>query len=109
MRATIDRIAWAAGLFEGEGCITQDSRSKLPRLELSMSDKDVVEKFISTVGYGSLKSKDFSKYQPQYKVQWRWAIQKASEVNRILMMFLPYLGERRAYKALNALDTIDKL
>lgn len=109
MLASEISIAWAAGLFEGEGCITKDSRSNLPRIELAMSDKDVVEKFISIVGYGTLKSKDFSCYQPQYKVQWRWAIQKASEVNRILTMFLPYLSERRAYKALNALDTLDKL
>jgi hypothetical protein len=102
-------IAWAAGLFEGEGCITQDSRSGLPRIELAMSDEDVVTRFISIVGYGNLKIKEFSVYKPHYKPQWRWAIQKASEVNRILTMFLPYLGQRRAYKALNALDILDNI
>jgi hypothetical protein len=106
MLASKTAIAWAAGLFEGEGCISHTTKN-LPRLYIGMTDKDVIERFVKIVDFGKITTR--IRKNPEHKPQWIWQIQKASEVNRILMMFLPYLGERRAYKALNALDTIDKL
>jgi hypothetical protein len=99
-------IAWASGLFEGEGCISHSTKN-LPRLYIGMTDKDIIERFVKIVDCGKITIR--TRKDPKHKPQWIWQIQKASEVNRILTMFLPYLGQRRAYKALNALDILDHI
>lgn len=105
------QIAWAAGLFEGEGCITDIDSPNNPLLQMTMTDKDVMEKFVEIVGYGNLThvNKSATYQKDHWKDQWKWAVRKKSEVTRILSMFLPYFGDRRAYKALNAFDKQDKL
>ena len=99
-------IAWAAGLFEGEGCISHSTKNQ-PRLYIGMTDKDIIERFVEIVDCGKITTR--IRKDPKHKAQWIWQIQKASEVCRILTMFLPYLGQRRAYKALNALDIFDHI
>jgi hypothetical protein len=109
MSPTPTEIAWAAGLFEGEGCITRTISHGItkPRISLGMTDKDVVERFGRIVGLQQIHSMKGPSRQDHWKDCWMWATCKKSEVLRILAMFLPYLGNRRAYKALNALDDIE--
>ena len=106
-------IAWAAGLFEGEGCI---SWKQCPggqfskRLLVTMTDKDVVAKFARIVGIPKLipnKDNSTRKDGSPKLPAWVWRTGKESEIRRILIMLLPYFGERRAYKALNVLDAIE--
>ena len=94
-------IEWAAGLFEGEGCIDTNKNG----LILKMTDLDVVEKFHSVFGVGNIRP--ILDSHPNHKDQWRWCIYAKSEVVRIVSLMLPYLGNRRAYKALNILDNIE--
>ena len=102
-------IAWAAGLFEGEGCIATDRNSR--RLIIEMTDKDVMEDFVRIVGYGNLcgphntQKKDGIKRKPTY----RWSVCKRTEVSRILQLFLPFLGKRRTKKAVNVLNHYENL
>ena len=100
-------IEWAAGLFEGEGCITIDKRTGNPKLEINMTDEDVISDFRNVVGYGKITQRYLN--DPVRKPQWRVRIEKKSEVKRILEAMLPYFGQRRAYKALNCLDAIDNI
>lgn len=114
MLASELEIAWAAGLFEGEGsivfCNTQGYR--FPRISIKMCDQDVLEKFGKIVGIERLNGPYETKQtqaNPQWKPAYEWHTSKKKEVARILSSFLPYLGARRAYKALNALDLIDDI
>jgi len=104
-------IAWAAGLFEGEGCITHVATSNnRPVLKFGMTDLDVVQRFNQTLGSPAnilTETRRPKKDGHARKVYYTWSCAKKSEVVRILEMFLPYFGERRAYKALNALDWYD--
>ena len=105
-------IEWAAGLFEGEGCIYTGRQSRAPhniyhQLTLTMSDEDVVEDFHKVVGCGTVKLED--KNNPKWKPLYRWRVSKTSDVENILEKMLPYFGQRRAYKALNCLDDIDNI
>ncbi len=112
MRA--NSIEWAAGIFEGEGSIVFCNTKGyiFPRLSVKMCDEDVLCKFGEIVGvpkisgpYMTTQLKSNKHWRPAY--EWRTA--KRVEVARILSLFLPYLGNRRAYKALNALDLIDRI
>ena len=94
-------IEWAAGLFEGEGCI--DASNK--RLCLSMSDKDVVDSFESVFPGGRryVESPRSERHKPMYK----YFINKKNLIITYLSQMLPFFHDRRAYKALNILDDLE--
>ena len=96
-------IVWAAGLFEGEGCIHfKTDRPNQRVLSIGMTDKDVMERFVDVVGYGNLKGPHWSKLST--KPFWKWQLYKRTEVLRILKMFLPHFGKRRSQKAIEAIN-----
>ena len=100
-------IAWVTGLFEGEGCIYKDPRCNSVRLTLNSTDKDIIDRFFMYVDCGSIKPINFPPERQHFKPAWVWAVNSRADVKRLLSLMLPMLGERRAYNALNALDTLD--
>jgi len=101
-------IAWAAGLFEGEGTIYFYNQSKRYKLGLKMTDKDVMDKFfnIFKVGrlYGPYTPKEKKLNGENRKDFWIWQCWNHSEVNGLLKKLLPYFGKRRAAKTIEALS-----
>lgn len=95
-------LAWAAGLFEGEGTILNyvgaDGRW-VRRLALVMTDEDVVKRFHQVVGSGKM-SGPTQRENPDWKPIWTWRCTKQADCAAILKSFLPYLGERRTKAAL---------
>ena len=105
---TTQETAWLAGLFEGEGCISQDKRKPATfRLIIQMTDLDIIQRIHSITGVGKYAIQ--KQKNPKWKTLYRWSCGKREEVQAILSALLPYLGERRAYKALNTLDSIELL
>lgn len=87
-------IAWAAGLFEGEGSIALHPQLKGKRraLFLGMTDLDVLRTFQAVVGAGVIR---VMVVRGNRKPAWRWEVQSWAEVDGIGRMFLPYLHARR--------------
>ena len=98
-RPTDVEIAWAAGLFEGEGCISTTKHELKSgthlyiKMSLSMTDFDVVEKFARIVGAGNLTPK--RRGQEHWKDQLQWQCGSRTECTRILFMLAPHFGTRR--------------
>jgi hypothetical protein len=80
-----DTIAYIAGLFDGEGCVTckkvKTKRKNRPkkfynqwyvRCEISMTDKHIIQWIHETLGFGWSKEKKYHKRPAHYKRQWRW-------------------------------------
>ena len=105
---TDPRIAWAAGLFEGEGCITWKTRrgKPYPYVKMNMTDQDVMQKFCDIFGL-SLHLR--LRGQDHWKDQWYFETGAKHKVRELLTAMIPFFGERRAYKALNTLDLIDQI
>ena len=100
-------IEWAAGLFEGEGCIYKDKRKNVWTLQVRMTDRDVVEKFASLMNTGNSiydESNQPNRIKSGHKPSYRWACSRKQEVKRILLAMLPHFGHRRANKVLDCLD-----
>lgn len=98
--------AWAAGLFEGEGCMWKSPYSWY--LKLTMTDKDVVEKFVQWAGYGNITIDDWNvSHNANHKLAYQWRVGKKSVVRKLVAAMLPHFGNRRAYKALNILDDLE--
>jgi hypothetical protein len=93
-------MAWAAGLFEGEGSIWFDR--KTVRMGLNTTDEDVIKKFHEIVGVGSVIG-PFHK-NINHKPFFRWNIAKRIDVANLLHQFIPYLMSRRRAKAQEALN-----
>jgi hypothetical protein len=92
-------IAWAAGLFEGEGTMVV-ARGKYAVMALQMRDRDVVERWALVVGCGQkVRCEKRAVRNPAHSDIYRCEIAKRVDVRRVLTMFLPYLGERRAERA----------
>lgn len=85
-------IAWAAGLFEGEGCVHVAKRDGRINLSMQMTDLDVLEKFCRIVGG----------HEPRpvarpgnNKPVWRWTASSDAYVVRFRDVIGPHLGARR--------------
>jgi hypothetical protein len=94
-------IEWAAGLFEGEGCIYK--RKHGASLKLEMTDKDVIEMFEEVFPGGKWSDRQRGTSKRIYA----YNIHKKNFVIHALSKMLPYFGNRRAYKALNVLDDLE--
>ena len=83
---TVAEIAYIAGLFDGEGCVTcklkptkrKDRGDKVYnqwyiRCEMNMTDKTIIEWVHETLGFGWSREKKYSKRPKHYKRQWRWS------------------------------------
>lgn len=88
-------LAWAAGLFEGEGTVTRSDG--VPRLALKMIDFDIVRHFGEVVGfgrtfgpYGPYKQDDGHKRQPF--LVW---IATGDGGLAVAELLRPWLGQRR--------------
>ena len=101
-------IAWAAGLFEGEGTIYFNNATSEYKLGLKMTDEDVMEKFFSIVEvgnlYGPYTPKDKKLNGENRKDFWLWQCWRPSDVRVILKLLLPYFGKRRVEKTIEALS-----
>ena len=80
-----DTIAYIAGLFDGEGCVTckqkktkrKDRGGKIYnqwyiRCEIAMTDKHVIEWIHEVLGFGWCAEKKYKKRPKHYKRLWRW-------------------------------------
>lgn len=92
-------LAWAAGLFEGEGScgFYSEAGGKRPRIRVSlgMTDRDVVERFAVAMGCGSI----YTSERPTQKAMYQWAVTESEKVRAVLTALLPYMGVRRCAKA----------
>lgn len=95
--------AWAAGLFEGEGSavcrpMSDRRRSLQRRLQISMSDEDVLLRFREVVGAGSIRPEK-TRRQPgggPRKPMFRWTCSRWTDIERIARRLYPFLLTRRA-------------
>ncbi len=91
-------VAWAAGLFEGEGCLYTTGKTGITA-QVCMTDQDVIQKFRDILGFGNIEGPIRDKhFKEHYKDQYRWRTSNKNSIDIIYQLFLPYLGSRRRGK-----------
>jgi hypothetical protein len=102
---TLD-YAWAAGFFDGEGCIRVDKQSRAKShgynstcTQITLTQKgtdteppDILVKFANLFPGGKI-------YREKGRALWRYTISKKWYVKAALKSMLPWFGERRSAKA----------
>jgi hypothetical protein len=104
---------WAAGLFEGEGCVSVfeegkvSSGRKVVGIRLNLTDEDTILELKRVAG-GLVNGPYTFKTKPNSKPWWSWSINRAEPAYEFLCRIRPYMGKRRKEKideALNALQS----
>lgn len=117
--STSEEIAWAAGLFEGEGCFTvQRSRRtlvdgtdvvyKAAVARIHMTDRDVVERFYKIVGVGQFWSAGYRRGGLGTKPAYEWHVTTLKGFKTVFFMLAPYLGERRTARGLEVIIEVER-
>lgn len=88
--------AWAAGLFEGEGCILL-SNDGYPQLSVRSSDRDVLDRFSVISTKHDINGNITSQWDgdPRHKRMYSWRASGWNNVSLAYTVFKPWLGERR--------------
>lgn len=95
--------AWAAGLFEGEGCITTHGKRKHAlKLTLKMCDKNVVERFYNIVGSGRMYGPYNNGGNRQDHWEWSAVCKQARDIAEWLVPLLSPRRQARFQEVLNA-------
>tara|TARA_R100001079_G_C4417930_1_gene138414 strand:+ start:193 stop:615 length:423 start_codon:yes stop_codon:yes gene_type:complete len=95
-------IAYIAGLFDGEGCVSYKQymrrRSHNPRayptwqirLEIAMTEKSILVWLCEVLGVGTVKEKKYkTKYTLGWKKQWRWRCSHR-DAFKVCCLIFPY-------------------
>jgi hypothetical protein len=99
------QTAWAAGLLEGEGCFGVQHSRTTPRIQINMTDRDIVQRFADWVNRrwpasGHEKPLRVRQYAPA--VDGRKDVYNTSLIGRraalIMAVVRPLMGERRGEK-----------
>lgn len=108
MTATREQLAWAAGIFEGEGCISllrrRSPRSDIHSVMVSMymTDRDVIERFSEIVSIGHLTHGPFKKDTNLLGHVWQTG--KFEHAQALIALLWPWLGDRRRARAVEVLQ-----
>lgn len=87
--------AWAAGLFEGEGCFTWRNQSptrRYPSAAMKLTDEDVIRRFARIVGVGRVTG---PRIREGRKPIWEWRAFGAAAMSTLDEVIGSFLGERR--------------
>lgn len=92
--------AWAAGIFEGEGCIyggtQQGGKYPAPVVVVKMTDRDIVERLTEVLPFGSFYA--IPKWEAGRKQPFQWRATGFTSLERFAEVIGPWLGERRTEK-----------
>lgn len=110
MDASEAEIAWAAGLFEGEGCFritTTPTKSRCALMTIQMTDCDIVRRYARVVGARTVRGPldRGPKRKPIYVAD----LAERPLVKDAILAFLPWLGVRRRARAYELLALIVEL
>ena len=87
---SLDQVAWAAGLFEGEG--TFSFSQQRARASMASTDEDVLRRFVEVVGVGGVGH--IAPRKPHHKPAWQWWA-NGEDAEAVFELIGPWLGERR--------------
>ncbi|SRR6266540_4508168 len=106
---TETEIAWAAGLFEGEGCWRIKTDGDYPSVSIVSTDLDVLEEFQRIVGFGKIYTVNPTVWKPQWRQRWHWQVNACADVRIVIELLLPWMRMRRHAKALEVLACCDRM
>lgn len=103
-------LAWAAGLFDGEGHThgplqrrTRKTGRTPPRIDICQIDRFVLDRFQSSVlGLGKIYG-PYGPYQPRRSVWWRFVTNRFEHSQAVICLLWPWLSPLKKQQSKEAL------
>ena len=103
-----EQLAWASGIFEGEGSIVRLGKSNRWGLRIAMTDGDIIARVLEAfrVGrvYGPYHQPNSHNNGKLYKDYFVWTVNNRVDFEIVAKMMSPWLGNRRKEKLDEALS-----
>lgn len=96
MLTELERIAWAAGVFEGEGSAIlgrSGDGGVYRRLQITNTEPDVVDRAQHALRVGTIQVG--RRQEAHHKPELFWTIDRWTDLERLANLFYPFLGSRR--------------
>ena len=110
-----ETVAWAAGLFDGEGCFhfTTSRRRRTdahgqPKIEhsiqtrITQKDREVLDRFQAAIGLGHVYG-PYRSTEGKPRIPWQFAAYGFGQTQAIIAMLWPWLGRLKRQQAINVL------
>jgi hypothetical protein len=93
-----EEIAWAAGIFEGEGCLTEVAGRFT--LKVNNTDEEVIRRFDEVVQFGRVYGPYRNSERDGYRRKpfWAWVASDYDALD-VMNMLAPWLTKRRLARA----------
>ena len=92
----LTELAWAAGLFDGEGHIGTTSTNS-PHLDVGQTDRRVLDRFRDAVGFGRVLGP--AQKRSHEKPVWHYRLYKQMDVQAVVAMLWKYLSPVKRQQA----------
>lgn len=91
----IEMLGYVAGVLEGEGCFTTQTNGYSPKIQVSMTDLDVLERVQDYFSCGNIVP--IKKRQAHWKDAWIWRC-SGNDAATVMDAIYPYMSARRKEK-----------
>jgi len=111
-------LAWLAGFFDGEGCVSVSQRDRKQgsysalRLQITQCDRAPLDKTKSILGFGNVNGPypSFSHHKSATrkagKLKWSYNTSGFERVQATIAMMWPWLGEQKKRQYMNNLQML---
>lgn len=101
-------VAWAAGVFEGEGCWYYHRRGKVRRIcaQVQMTDRDVLDRLKEAVEMGRVSGPN-GPYGTSKLPRYTFIVSGRANTEKLFQLFSPWLSPRRSMQGQAVLDKWD--
>ena len=93
-------LAWAAGLFDGEGSVSVNARTKALEISVGQKGRTVLDRFQAAVGVGRVY--EYARDEPGGGTFFHYAVPNARHQLVLLRKLWPYLSEPKRDQARRA-------
>jgi hypothetical protein len=116
MKVDPSRLAWAAGILEGEGCFSLHYRKHKSgnihpsfAIHCEMTDEDVIEYLQETFNVGTICYREGRERASGYigKDSTIWSVQKQEHTLQVLRLIEPWLFSRRKEKVTEMIKLLE--
>lgn len=108
-----EKLAWAAGFFDGEGCFwhgvrkSKGSEYRSTETRMTQADPEVLERFRDALGLGKVYGPySYGKKRPNWRPQWQYLAHGFHQTQAIIAMLWPWLGSVKREQARDVLRQV---
>ena len=110
-----EEAAWAAGFFDGEGCVRVEGHPRRPAVKMELSQAsaaavpETLERFRWIVGAGTVSGPRIVASPWSKLPQYRWTLTRFAEIERVVALLYPYADVVKRERMVSCVERVRRL